>query len=328
MGADSKIQWTHHTFNPWIGCQKVSAGCENCYASVNTFVRVQRSKGRELWGPPSKSERHFFADGHWKEPLSWNKKAEAAGERRRVFCASMADVFEDRPELVESRRRLFDLVVATPWLDWLLLTKRPENMRRLAAGSGWPGAWPWNVWAGCTVEHQSTAEERVPWILEVPATIRFLSCEPLLGPLDLTRVIPKYVKDALAQMPPERRKYAPHVSIDCLKGHVAGPDDVLDEKIDWIIVGGESGGSARHLDLDWARSLIGQCRESGTRVFVKQLGAVPVTDVTPTANFRTHKGKRQVELKVTRLRLADRAGGDPVEWPEDLRIREFPEVGP
>ncbi|HEY7770469.1 DUF5131 family protein [Longimicrobium sp.] len=194
MGANTKIEWCDHTFNPWIGCQRVSPGCVNCYAEhTNTYVRVQRAGGNELWGP--KGARHVTSDANWRKPLAWNRLA--AGNRTtawaldkvhvrpRVFCASLADVFEDRPDLVAPRARLFALIQATPELDWLLLTKRPENMVRLAQASGWEGDWPANVWAGCTVEDQQRADERIAHLLAVPAAVRFLSCEPLLGPVDL-----------------------------------------------------------------------------------------------------------------------------------------------
>ena len=124
MGEKTGIAWTDSTFNPWHGCQRVSPGCELCYAE--TF---DARFGEPHWGP--KAPRRFFGDKHWNEPLKWNRAAEASGVRRRVFCASMADVFEDRPDLVEHRLRLWKLIEATPHLDWLLLTKRPENIHRM-----------------------------------------------------------------------------------------------------------------------------------------------------------------------------------------------------
>jgi hypothetical protein len=179
-----------------------------------------------------------------------------------VFCASLADVFEDRPELIEPRRRLAGLIRDTPHLDWLLLTKRPGNARRMipemwAAGAGWPR----NYWVGASVEDQERADERIPELLEVPAPVLFLSIEPLLGPIEFATL--------------------------------AG--------VSWVIVGGESGPKARPCDLGWIRSIIGQCRSAGVAPFVKQLGGRPIG-----------------------LRLTDRKGGEPAEWPEDLRVREFP----
>src|SRR5690348_736847 len=177
MGEGTKIQWTDHSFNPWWGCTRVSPGCEHCYAEA--FAK-RTGLG---WGVAA--ERRFFGDKHWNEPRRWNAAAEKEGRRHRVFCASMADVFEDRPELAPWRERLWDLIDETPWLDWQLLTKRPENVNRLVTPAWHTGAWPENVWLGTTVEDQRRAEERIPELLNCAAKVRFLSCEPLLGPVDL-----------------------------------------------------------------------------------------------------------------------------------------------
>lgn len=174
MGEQTGISWTGSTFNPWFGCQKVSPACTNCYAETFT-----KRIGLKVWGPDS--DRKFFSDKHWNEPLRWNKKAAAAGVRHRVFCASMADVFEDRPDLVQERERLWRLIEATPWLDWQLLTKRPENITRLMPGPVRP-----NVWVGTTVEDQKWAEVRLPELVKVPAVVRFVSYEPALGAVDFT----------------------------------------------------------------------------------------------------------------------------------------------
>lgn len=185
MGVDTSIEWTDHTFNPWWGCQRVSPACEHCYAE--TFSRriggSPWAKG-EHWGP--KSLRTIASEKQWGEPVRWNAAAEKAGVRARVFCASMADVFEDRRDLDAPRARLFALIEATPWLDWQLLTKRTDAMVRLAP-ERWAKAWPRNVWAGTTVESQKYADERIPHLLRVPAAVRFLSCEPLLEAVDLRR---------------------------------------------------------------------------------------------------------------------------------------------
>ncbi len=131
MGEGSKIQWTHHTFNPWRGCTHVSPGCEHCYAEA---LSKRNPAQLGTWG--AGGTRVVASEAYWKQPERWNRAAEAAGERHRVFCASLADVFEDRPELVEPRERLWRLIVATPHLDWLLLTKRPENIARLLGPRG------------------------------------------------------------------------------------------------------------------------------------------------------------------------------------------------
>lgn len=228
MARDSKIEWTHHTFNPWWGCSKVSPACRNCYAET-----WAKRVGSRVWGHDA--PRRFFTDTHWKEPLRWNREAEAAGERRRVFCASMADVFERRSELGKWRERLWKLIEQTPALDWLLLTKRPQN---IAPMTPWGNAWPDNVWVGCTVENQTWAAKRLSFLLEIPARIRFLSCEPLLGQLDLESFLNS--------------------------NHQNG--------IDWIITGGESGPHSRPMNPEWVRNLRNQCIEAGIAFHFKQWG--------------------------------------------------------
>jgi protein gp37 len=256
--SDTTIEWTGtpmpdgtilpgYTFNPWIGCAKVSAGCKHCYAENDTFARVRRSRGLELWG--ADAVRHVTSEENWRKPVRWNREAAAEKVRRRVFCASMADVFEDRPDLEWPRRWLFELIEETPWLDWLLLTKRPENMVQFAQEK-WSKRWPTNVWAGCTVENQEMADQRITHLLRVPARVRFLSVEPMLGPVDLARI--------------------PWMGIatDVLQGW-DGPD----AGIHWVIVGGESGPKARPMHPDWARSIRDQCVAARVPFFFKQWGA-------------------------------------------------------
>lgn len=177
MAKDSRIEWTHHTFNPWWGCAKVSPACAHCYAET-----WARRLGMDLWGRPQL--RRYFGEDHWSAPIKWNKEALRVGERRRVFCASMADVFETRADLNEWRKRLWPLIEQTPQLDWLLLTKRPQNVARMAP---WNDDWPANVWLGTTTENQKYADRRVSILLSVKARIHFISAEPLLGPLSLRR---------------------------------------------------------------------------------------------------------------------------------------------
>lgn len=273
MAETTKIQWAHATFNPWRGCQKVSPGCQNCYAETQAR-RNPRVLGE--WGP--EGERVIASETYWKLPLKWDREAQAAGERRRVFCASLADFAEVRPELVAPRQRLFELIGVTEHLDWLLLTKRPE-----VALENWPlwagmamgarlkagllnkafGLVIPNVWLGVSVEDQAR-KGRIDILRQIPAAVRFLSLEPLLedlGELDLSG-------------------------------------------IHWVIIGGESGPKARPNRLEWDRSLIAQCRGAGVSCFEKQLGARPEEERP--------------------LRLRDPKGGDPAEWPADLRVREFP----
>jgi protein gp37 len=228
MAENSTIEWTDNTFNPWEGCARVSPACENCYAETRDKRRLF---GPELhWGV--RAPRLFHGDAYWKQPLAWNRRAAEAGERRRVFCSSLADVFEDRRDLDPHRARLWRVIEATPNLDWLLLTKRPQNIGRLAAP--WSaGSWPSNVWLGATVENQKYADERIPELLRHGAAVRFLSCEPLLGPLDLTRWL----------------------------GRLA-----------WVIAGGESGPGARPSAIDWIRAVRDQVVGAGVAFHFKQWG--------------------------------------------------------
>lgn len=308
MGADTKIQWAHHTFNPWRGCTHVSPGCENCYAEA---LSKRNPAQLGTWG--AGGERVIASESYWRQPERWNRAAEKAGERHRVFCASLADVFEDRIELRTPRGRLWRLIAETPHLDWLLLTKRPENARRMLTGlydrgddaeaAGLPRdyAQPWdpfpNVWLGTTVEDQRRADERIPILLDTPAAVRFLSCEPLLGPVDVARWT-----ISLGEGPGYR-----------MLGYAPEP------RIDWLIVGGESGPRARPMDLAWARSLVEQGRAAGVPVFVKQLGRRPVGYWHPDGGYLIHPRDEGV--------LRDRKGGDPDEWPADLRVREVPTRG-
>jgi protein gp37 len=177
MGAETKIEWTDHTFNPWIGCQRVSAGCDNCYAeAMNTVWKWNGG----TWGP--RSPRKVTSEQNWKKPFAWDRQAREVGSRRRVFCASLADVFDNKsPE--GARKRLFQMIRSTSALDWLLLTKRPENIRKMLPDD-WGDGYD-NVWLGTTAENQEWYDRRWPILRKVPAKIRFISYEPALGPLNL-----------------------------------------------------------------------------------------------------------------------------------------------
>lgn len=239
MGENSKIEWTDHTFNLVWGCVKVSPGCQNCYAE--TFAK---RTGHNIWGPAATTERRTFGDKHWAEPLKWNADALQAGERRRVFCSSMADVFEDHPQLIDERLRLWKLIDQTPQLDWLLLTKRPENIDYMAPCSWVADGFPGNVWLGVSAENQAMADKRIPILAGIPATVRFLSCEPLLGPLDLATWFYSMMTD----------------DYSCA--------------INWVIAGGESGPKARPMQADWVRSIRDQCTAAGVAFFMKQMGGI------------------------------------------------------
>ncbi len=233
---ESKIEWTNYTFNPWWGCAKVSVGCKNCYAEAWDA----RFKG-DHWG--ENAPRRFFGDKHWNDPIRWNRKAEAAGVRRRVFCASMADVFEEHADstmnmsMDSERHRLWKMIEKTQHLDWLLLTKRPENheMVPLAWQSG--SRRPPNVWFGTTAENQEQADKRIPHLLRAkwPA-LRFVSYEPALGPIQLLS-----------------------------SGFLSGNNCV-----NWVIAGAESGGGARQMSDDWAREVRDECQATGVPFFYKQ----------------------------------------------------------
>jgi protein gp37 len=310
MGAETKIGWTHSTFNAWHGCVKISPACTNCYAAA-----FDKRTGHANWG--LKAPRRFFGEKHWAEPLKWNASAQKAGERRRVFCGSMMDVFELHSDLVtaerqqQERERLFTLIHQTRWLDWLLLTKRPEN-----AAACLPLAWmgdglPPNVWMGTTVENQEYADLRIPHLLKIPVRVRFLSCEPLLGPIDVSRWLPPRLQGD----PPHWRR------------SVQMPDGPTDG-VSWVIAGGESGAGHREHQLEWSRSLRDQCADAGVAYFFKQLGEAP-TELDPY--FRPDAIGRLLNPAGAptrhRLQLAPRSKGESLdEIPADLRIREFPTV--
>jgi len=287
MAADTSIEWATHTFNPWRGCTKVSAGCKHCYAEHAAPVRIARSKGIETWG--TGAAREIASESMWKQPLLWDRKAKEAGERHRVFCASLADVFEDyhgpsADAVNAARLRLWALIEATPNLDWLLLTKRPQNVMAMISDS-WRAGMPQNVWMGCTVENQEAAEDRMLWLFKIPAKVRFVSQEPQVGPVDWNRIEVGRKAESLAC-----------VYYDALS---AG-------KLHWIIVGGESGHNARPFDLAWARQTVAQCKAAGVPVFVKQLGAKPWLNGQP-------------------YWIVSKKGSSMSEIPPDLKIREVPQ---
>ncbi len=258
MGANSEISWTDHTFNPWEGCTKVSPGCAHCYAEA----RDMRFTGGIHWGKGAPRRRTSAAN--WKQPLKWDREAAPDlkaehpwfGPRPRVFCASLADWLDDEVEIAWLAD-LLDLIRQTPNLDWLLLTKRPQNWSaRLHAafrhgfdGDEWLSQWldgnaPANVWLGTTAEDQVRADERIPVLLSIPAKVRFLSCEPLLGSVDISA-------------------HRPRIS-ETLESPLLLPD--------WVICGGESGKGARPMHPDWARGLRDQCAAAGIAFHFKQWG--------------------------------------------------------
>jgi protein gp37 len=305
MGELTKIQWCDHTFNPVVGCEPISPGCKFCYAKA----LVERF-GKDF------SNRVRTGETNWKQPVKWNRiyteevaKCEALRvshlrpRRPRVFCASLSD-WLDKEWPIEVLADLLKLIHDTPNLDWLLLTKRPENWREriLSAikyswerenanlireknftGKNWVltldkwlgGEPPRNVWIGTTIEHRDYLEPRGKALLDIPARVHFISHEPAVSMVD----------------------FRPYL----------GPD-----KVNWLITGGESHpdkNKARPYYTTWARKIIRQCREAGVWPFVKQMGSYCL-------DLDTNK----------RLELADKKGGDMAEWPEDLRVREFPKL--
>lgn len=241
MSANSKIEWTHHTFNPWWGCVKVSPACDHCYAERDSIRYGFSEAGAHfpIWGKGT--QRRFFSEKHWAEPLKWDRAAAKAGERQRVFCASMADVMEDNPDVHPARARLYNLIDDTPNLDWLLTTKRPQNFRRYL-----PPEWITNprrnVWGLTTVESPEYLW-RIDELLKIPFAVRGVSAEPLLGQIDLE-----------------------------LDRFVLGTGGERRHDLSWVIVGGESGPGARPMHPDWARSLRDQCVAAGVPFFFKQWG--------------------------------------------------------
>lgn len=258
---NSAISWTDHTFNPWIGCVKVSPGCEHCYA-----MTLDKRFGHSNWGPAKTTGRRMMSDNYWRQPLKWDAAAAKAGQRARVFCASMADVFEEHPAVEHARMQLFNLIDATPHLDWLLLTKRPENIARMMAPWLEGTNFPENIWLGTSVEDQRRADERIPHLLKIPAKVRFLSCEPLLGPIELWRfdeedqVLRGVGVIRSGGMTPSTPDSPPEGYDDSYAG------------IDWVIVGGESGHGARPMHPNWARSLRDQALAAGVAFHFKQWG--------------------------------------------------------
>lgn len=258
MAENSGIEWTHHTFNPWTGCTKVSPACDHCYAEA-----WSKRSGHVEWGPHGARRRTKT----WGNPVKWNKALEGKGRRERVFCASLADIGDNHRSIEPQwRTDLSKLIEATPNLDWLLLTKRPQNILRLYPWCQVTGL-PDNVWIGTTVENQEEAERRIPHLLQIPAKVHFLSCEPLIGPVDLCEV---------AGMSTDEDGTVP-VFWNALNGIAYDEwgdempcSDGLPNALSWVITGGESGANYRPADPDWFRSLRDQCENAGVPFLFKQ----------------------------------------------------------
>lgn len=257
MGATTAISWCDATFNPWIGCTRVAAECDHCYAETLAL----RYHWLDAWG--AKTPRKRTSPANWRKPLAWDRAAAASGTRPRVFCASLADVFD--AEIPDAwRTDLWALIRQTVHLDWLVLTKRSNLISHMLPPDWGAYGWP-HVWLGTSVGEQASAW-RIPHLLKVPAAQHFLSCEPLLGPLNL-RAVPyrgdvPYALDVLAG------RYATHDPVHRGTPFSFGLASLA--RISWVIAGGESGPNYRPMDPAWARSLQRQCAVMNVPFWWKQ----------------------------------------------------------
>jgi protein gp37 len=346
MGENSNIEWTDHSWSPWRGCTKVSPGCMHCYAETLSY------RNPALLGEWGKGKPRVL-NKSWNEPAQWNKKPhvcckcgaqltqkqghiipksegrycgvvdgdgdlDVTFRRPRVFPSLCDWLDEEVP--IEWLARFLELIHDTPNIDWLLLTKRPENwdqrlleaaqyldkidgrtvaIRRLAYWRRGIEV-PQNVWVGTSVEDQKRADERIPAMLSIPARLRFLSVEPMIGPIEFSDVS-------------GRTDWIQGIGRKALSG------------IDWVIVGGESGTGARPCNVEWIRSIMKQCAAAKVPVFVKQLGKfVDIHDCEEPNGFsRTCESDEDGRWYAE---LVHPKGGDPSEWPNDLRVRQYPEV--
>lgn len=351
---DTKIEWCDHTWSPWRGCTKVSPGCAHCYAETlskrNPAVLGEWGKGRPR-----------VLAKNWQDPLKWNKEADLGARcvamgcegplalRPKVF-PSLCDWLDDEVP-VEWLARFLKLIHDTPHLDWLLLTKRPELWRECieavktfalrkhypprshadasaaATAVHWlAGNPPTNVWLGVSVEDQQRADERIQNLLKIPAKVRFLSVEPMLGPLDLTEVDSGRTESMRGH---ERR-----VKDNALRDRTAWGEP--HRGLNWVIVGGESGPKARPCNFDWIRSVVRQCADTDVPCFVKQAGSKPYEEdiVHSEECWNEHcalsGGPEDCGGSIERryFKFTHPKGGDPSEWPEDCRVRQIPEVQP
>lgn len=380
MASETKIQWCDKTFNPWIGCTKVAPGCANCYAEA----AMDKRRGRAKWGP--KGNRSKTSADYWKQPRKWNREAEKAGVRFRVFCASLADVFEDwdgpivnhrgnallvhdcepHPEpqryvpmpasgprslsrlekenlsngmfrpvtMADLLRDLFAWIDATPYLDWLIVTKRPENIRakwpykatptRVASEADRPANpnYRHNVWLLTSISDQATADKNIPELLKCRdlCPVLGVSAEPLLGPVDLRRVA--FQRRTLPADPATgvlandwETLYGNALTGFRATSFYSGTEG--NASLDWVIAGGESGPSARDCDVQWITDLRDQCAAASVPFFLKQLGAEAKMQLPYTPS--------PVSPEAWLGRVKHPKGGDPSEWPADLQVRQFPQ---
>lgn len=281
MAENSKIAWCDHTMNFWMGCTKISPACDNCYAEDLMDHRYKKVS----WGPHGK--RQLTAQSTWRKPTQWNKKQHPDGRRWRVFTLSLGDFFDNQADKMW-RDEAWNIINHTENLEWLILTKRPQNIKNMLP-SDWGDGYN-NVRFGITVENQTEADRRIPIIRDVPAKLTpFISFEPLLGDIDL--------------------------------GYLAVMREV---GISQAIIGGESGNSARPMNREWVDSLIKQCRFLHIPVFVKQLGACFSDSVNGIAG-KSLKVPAEAQPLISQ-RLKHPKGEDMTEWPEQLRVQEYPDT--
>jgi protein gp37 len=310
MSEKTNIEWTDSTASPWTGCTEASPGCANCYAKA----QAKRYGWLRGWGKgkPRLRFEGFHENVLWMHRKPWvcESCGVAYSHPQQHKCPSVSKVLALPDETNWRRRRIFpsacdwlDAEVPIEWLanaiqtmhqadelDKLLLTKRPENWRCLMERASkcpmrestyqWLQLWilgqaPERFWIGTSVEDQERADERIPRLLQIPARVRFLSCEPLLGPITIRSL----------------RK-------------------LVNRSTDWVIVGGESGPKARPCNVEWIRSIVRQCRAAGVPCFVKQLGS--------------NCYDRSAACELVRMKYKHPKGGDMDEWPEDLRVQQFP----
>jgi protein gp37 len=253
MSKDTGIPWAKHTFNPWWGCNKVSPGCDNCYAEK----WANRWGFNKLWG---RGVRRTFGIDHWNEPMKWNADAKKQGITERVFCGSMCDIFEQRrsADLDLYRARVFDLIHLTPNLEWLLLTKRPENIGEMISVFSWSIDRSPNIRIGTTIENQDVLDKRLTDLFKNWQGKNFISVEPMLSEVKFKQNWIDYLDGWYTET-----EFDSHGDPEPVQAPMP--------KIDWVICGCESGSSARPLDIDWVRDLRDQCAAANTPFFLKQL---------------------------------------------------------
>ena len=328
MAKDTKIAWCKSTLNPWVGCSKVGPGCDHCYAEA--LDKRMRFSGATHWGPGV--PRHRTSAANWAQPLKWNRQApdtEFAGRKGfwPVFCASLADVFDNEIP-VAWRYDLWTLIEATPNLSWLLTTKRVGNVNLMVPESWRRDGFPPNVRVLATIVNQEEADRDIPKLLALPCK-NGISYEPALGPVDWSKWLAHQYQGG------HDTGGAAGDPCSVCGIFTTGMHHPYARGLEWIIVGGESaqgGAQARPFDISWARSTIAQCKAAGVPAFVKQLGRYPCPESDDLIGLRV-KGhgfylrwpqRYCDEDERISVDLKDRAGADPAEWPEDLRVREFP----